>query len=124
MRTLMLAALLLPAVCALASNADKGKATYQGRCATCHGKDGKGSPSMARMFNVKPEKLDLTLAAATLKAEEVEKSIAAGKGKMPGFKQKLSEAEIKDVAAYIESLAPAKAPAKREGCQENGEGCR
>jgi cytochrome c6 len=36
-------------------------------------------------------------------AADVEKIVRDGKGKMPGFKDKLSDAEIKDVAAFVAS---------------------
>jgi len=34
-------------------------------------------------------------------AADVEKIVRDGKGKMPGFKDKLSDAEIKDLATYV-----------------------
>jgi cytochrome c6 len=99
--TLLLAAL---AVIALASApaahaAADGKALYDAKCAMCHGKDGvakamaKGSASFD----------DAKWQSAT-KVEAVEATITDGKGKMKGFKDKMSAEEIKAVAAYVKTL--------------------
>lgn len=85
-----------------------GKDVYEKtKCSSCHGKDAKGSPAMAKMFKVAPEKLDLTL-AATEKGEVLEKAIAKGQGKMPAYGKKLKPEDIQLLVAYIQSLAPAK----------------
>jgi cytochrome c6 len=84
-----------------------GQATYAKKCSACHGKDGKGSASMAKMFKVKLDDLNLTSAEASkLSDADLTKRINEGKDKMPAFKGKLKDAEIADVLAYIRSLAP------------------
>ena len=87
----LLAVLAAPAALA----ADGAAATFQAKCAACHGKDGKGQSDMAKKLGVK----DLT--ATKLSAADIEKTIASGKGKMTPFKGKLSDAEISGLAKYV-----------------------
>jgi cytochrome c6 len=72
-------------------------ALFQSKCAVCHGKDGKGSPSGKKM-GVK----DL---AEEMKepAQEIADDISNGKGKMPAFKGKLSPEEIQALANYLKA---------------------
>lgn len=78
-------------------------------CVSCHGKDGKGNPGMARMFKVAPAALDLTAAGAQEKKDEdLAMIILDGKGKMPAYKAKLSEAQLKELLKYLRTLAPKK----------------
>lgn len=72
-------------------------ALYASKCAACHGKDGKGTPA-GKSMGAK----DL----ATEKSEpvqEIAEDIANGKGKMPGFKAKLSREEIDALANYVKA---------------------
>lgn len=78
-------------------------------CVSCHGKDGKGNPGMARMFKVDPSALDLTAAGVQEKKDEdLAKLILDGKGKMPAYKTKLNEAQLKELLKYLRTLAPRK----------------
>jgi cytochrome c6 len=72
-------------------------ALFASKCAVCHGKDGKGSPSGKKM-GVK----DLS-AEKGESAKEIAEDISAGKGKMPAFKEKLSPEEIDALAKYVKS---------------------
>ncbi len=82
-----------------------GNADYKAKCASCHGKDGKGNPSMAKMFKLEPSALDLTGAAIQEKTgEELAKPILGGKGKMPAFKSRLTEAQVKELVKFIKTL--------------------
>ncbi len=94
-RITKLALVLAVAFTAVSARADSAAAIFEKKCATCHGKDGKGQTKMGEKMGIK----DLT--ATTASAAEVEKVVADGRNKMPAFKGKLSDAEIKDVAAYI-----------------------
>ncbi|HEU4385047.1 MAG TPA: cytochrome c [Anaeromyxobacteraceae bacterium] len=78
--------------------ADDAAAMFAQKCSVCHGKDGKGQSPMGQKLGVK----DLT--QSKLSAAEVEKMIADGKGKMAGFRGKISDAEIKALAAYVKGL--------------------
>jgi mono/diheme cytochrome c family protein len=67
-------------------SASDGSAVYASNCATCHGADGKGTVEGARDFN----DLDYMRAAAPV---DFYTSITNGKGKMPAFKDQLSDGD-------------------------------
>ena len=80
-----------------------GKAIFEKSCVSCHGKDGKGNPAMAKVLGEKG--LDLTSKEATQKSdEELLKIIVEGAGKMPAQKS-LSKDEQTQVLSYVRSLA-------------------
>jgi cytochrome c6 len=87
----------------LAADAPAGKAVYEKSCVSCHGKDGKGNPAMAKVLGEKG--LDLTSKETKQKSDEqLLKVIAEGAGKMPAQKS-LSKDEQKEVLSYTRSLA-------------------
>ena len=87
----------------MAADASAGKAIFEKSCVSCHGKDGKGNPAMAKVLGEKG--LDLTSKDATQKSDEqLLKVIAEGAGKMPAQKT-LSKDEQKQVLTYVRSLA-------------------
>src|ERR1700756_1227022 len=78
---------------ALAADADAGKAVFEKSCVSCHGKDGKGNPAMAKALGEKG--LNLTAKEVTQKSDEqLLKVIAEGARKMPAQKS-LSKDEQK-----------------------------
>ncbi len=106
-----LAILLLSAL--PVSAAEGGKGVYDAKCASCHGKDAKGNPAMAKMFKVEPDAMNLVNEAALAKTdEELAKIVSAGKGKMPAYEGKLKPEEIKEVIAYLRSAVSGKAEEK------------
>ena len=93
--------LAVPPCNAVAAEAD-GKAVYEKSCASCHGKDGKGNPAMAKALGEKG--LDLTTKEAKDKSDDqLLKIIAEGQGKMPAQKS-LSKDEQKQAVNYVRSL--------------------
>lgn len=83
------------------------KKLYDGKCASCHGKDGKGNPAMTKVLKVDAGALDMTTPAVAAKTdEELIKITAEGKGKMPGYAKKMKPEEIKATVEHIRSLAP------------------
>lgn len=72
---------------------ENAKAIYNQVCANCHGEDGKKGVGGAK---------DLT--ATEMTNEQIEAIIANGKGVMPKYGNKLSESEIKSLAAYVKTL--------------------
>jgi cytochrome c6 len=85
-------ALALPPLAAAESAAD----TYKSKCAACHGADGSKS-----MMGAKP------LSGAEVQGmsdADLTGAITDGKGKMPAYKGKLTDAQIKDLVAYIRTL--------------------
>ncbi|HYS54366.1 MAG TPA: cytochrome c [Thermoanaerobaculia bacterium] len=94
-------ALLLVCSAALADAGPDGGAIYKTNCAICHGVDGKGQTPVGRSLKVK----DLGSAEVQkLSNAEMQKVIADGKGTMPAFKDKLDQARIDALIAFIRTL--------------------
>lgn len=93
--------LLMVAVIASAGigYAADASAIWNQQCASCHGKDGSGSTAMGKKLGVK----DYTKEQG-FSDDEATKVIMDGKGKMKGFKGKVSEADAKALVAYVRSL--------------------
>ncbi|MFB3915174.1 MAG: cytochrome c [Terriglobales bacterium] len=70
-------------------------ATYKAKCAACHGAKGEGKAAMKTSA--------FKDAAAKMTEADLVKVITDGKGKMPAYKGKLSDAEIKTLAAEIKA---------------------
>jgi cytochrome c6 len=85
-----------------AGRADDAAGLYKSKCAMCHGPDGKGETATGKAMKV----TDLTSAEIQKKSDaELIASTTNGKGKMPAQKGKLTDAQIKDLTAYIRGLA-------------------
>jgi len=83
------------------SFAQSGADTYKSKCQMCHGADGTGDTPAGKSTKVRsfssPEVLKMSdddLIAVTTN----------GKNKMPAYKGKLTDAQIKDLIAYIHTL--------------------
>ena len=76
---------------------------FQTHCSVCHGDNGKGQTEEGR----KKKARDLTNAKwqDTIDDARIVRSITKGHDEMPAFGKKLSEAEIKALAAEVRSLA-------------------
>ena len=74
-------------------------AIWSQQCASCHGKDGSGNTMMGKKLGVKDYTKDQGFSDA-----EAANVIKNGKGKMKGFKAKLSDADVKALVAYVRSL--------------------
>ncbi len=76
-------------------------ADYKAKCQGCHGPGGVPSEGMAKAMGLKP------LGSADVQAmsdADLTTEIDNGKGKMPAFKGKLTDAQIKDLVGYIRTL--------------------
>lgn len=96
----VLAAVLLlsSAVCI----AQSGEATYKIKCQSCHGAQGVPNPGIAKAMGVK------AASDPAVKSETEADMIAIttnGKGKMPAYKGKLSDADIKGAVEYFRTFA-------------------
>ena len=97
----------------LASGADvaKGKATYDQLCAGCHGLTGKADGPAAASLNPKPRDLSDKTYARSLKDEyviDITKNGGPALNKsplMPAMGKTLKDDQIKDLVAYLRSLA-------------------
>ncbi len=97
----VLALLLASAVTAFAAGED----VYKAKCASCHGPDGKGQTAIGKKMDLRD------LASDDVQKQhdsELKLIIEKGKGKMPGYKGKLTDKQIDDLIVYIRSLKPSK----------------
>jgi cytochrome c6 len=87
-------------------HAQDAASLYKTKCAVCHGPDGSGSTATGK-----------AMGAPDLRSDEVQKQtdaqlaeiISSGKGKkMPAYKGKLTDDQIKQLVAHIRDLAKQK----------------
>ena len=90
----MLAATTMATAFAQSSGAD----TYKAKCAMCHGADGLASGPAGKSMKVPP------FNASKMSDADMIAETKAGKGKMPAFTGKLTDAQIKDVVTYVHTL--------------------
>ena len=69
-----------------------GQALYLNTCAACHGSEGKGSP---------PEFPSLAGVSGRLTQDQLRRQIQKGGGRMPGFGNTLSDADVDAIIAYL-----------------------
>lgn len=94
----------LAAILALAggvSFAQAGSDTYKAKCASCHGATGMAESGAGKAMKVKPIN-DPDVKA--LSEADMIKVTTDGKGKMPAYKGKLTDAQIKDAVGFYRSL--------------------
>ena len=82
--------------------ADGSAALFDKHCDSCHGKDGQAKTLKAKFNHAR----NLTDAKwqTEVTDERLFNSISNGKGKMPAFGKKLSEAQINGLVAYVRGL--------------------
>jgi mono/diheme cytochrome c family protein len=78
-----------------------GADAYKAKCAMCHGADGLAATPMGKNLKMLSFK-----APEMVKAPDAQfiASTKNGKGKMPAYNGKLTDAQIKDVVSYIRTL--------------------
>jgi cytochrome c6 len=82
--------------------AQSGEATYKAKCQSCHGTAGVPNPGIAKAMGVK------AASDPSVKSKTEAQMIATttnGAGKMPGFKGKITDAQIKDSVDYFRTFA-------------------
>jgi len=100
-RSLLVLAAAISLAGSLSFAQSAGEATYKAKCQSCHGAAGTPNPGIAKAMGVKPfSDPDVK----KLSEADMIKATSDGKGKMPAFKGKLSDAEIKDTVAYLRTL--------------------
>ena len=82
----------------------RGTKLYQQHCAICHGEKGKGDGLAAKSLTPPPR--DFSKGVFRYSKNEAERLAFVKKGKppMPAWGGTLSEAELKDVLAFIHTL--------------------
>ena len=94
--------IVIAAPSAFAGGGSDGAAIYKAKCAMCHGPDGAGQTPMGKNMKLR----DLRSADVQKQTDaELVKWIADGKGKMPGYKDKLTDEEIKALVAHMRAFA-------------------
>ena len=101
----MLFAVMLAAIALLPASSsaqDTGAASYKAKCAACHGPDGKGETAMGKANKLR----DLGSAEVQKQGDaDLTAIITTGKGKMPAYGKSLKPEQLKDLVAYIRTLA-------------------
>ena len=75
---------------------------FEKHCDTCHGKDGRAKTFKAKFNHARNLTDPKWQAEAT--DERIFNSITNGKGKMPAWSKKLSEAQVNALVAYVRTL--------------------
>lgn len=75
---------------------------YAKYCDTCHGKDGRAKTFKAK-FNHARNLTDADWQGA-VSDERIFNSISNGRGKMPAFNKKITEAEIETLVLYVRAF--------------------
>lgn len=87
------------------AQASPGKATFNSKCAACHGADGSGNTATGKNLKLR----DLRSADVQKMSDaDLTNLISKGKGKMPGYQTSLGSEKIGQVVAYIRELAHTK----------------
>jgi cytochrome c6 len=97
MKRLVLALAVLATAGIASADSPAAADIYAKRCAACHGKDGKGETPMAKKLGAKD------ISALPGSPADIQKTIETGKGKMPAFKGKITDAELESVAKYVKA---------------------
>jgi mono/diheme cytochrome c family protein len=99
----------LSCVPALCSDIGAGKAVFETKCQKCHGDDGRGNPSMAKLLKLKQPFTPLGTAEVQNKSDDELKQIAVNgvrtaRAEMKPVKGGLTDAEASAVVNYLRTL--------------------
>jgi len=78
-----------------------GEATYKAKCQMCHGANGDGETPAGKAMKVKPFSDPVMIKMSDTTIVNLTKN---GSGKMPAFKDKLTDTQLKEVVEYIHEL--------------------
>ena len=78
-----------------------GESTFKAKCAMGHGADGLASGTMVKMMKIPSVK---SPDFKKLTESEMVAATTNGKAKMPAYKGKLTDPQIKEVVAYMRTL--------------------
>ncbi len=100
-RSLLVLAAAISLAGSLSFAQSAGEATYKAKCQSCHGAAGTPNPGIAKAMGVKPfSDPDVK----KLSEADMIKATSDGKGKMPAFKGKLTDEQIKEAVSYLRTL--------------------
>jgi mono/diheme cytochrome c family protein len=78
-----------------------GEATYKAKCQMCHGATGAADTPAGKATNTKPFTDPILMKRSDASIMAV---INSGAGKMPGYKDKLTEHQLQEVLDYVRVL--------------------
>jgi mono/diheme cytochrome c family protein len=74
---------------------------YKSKCQACHGADGKGDTAAGKKLGARDFH---SPGVGKMSDQELFEATKNGKGKMPGYGNKLTDDQIKELVKYIRSL--------------------
>jgi cytochrome c6 len=104
LKALAICGALVAALCLATTPAKSqgaGEKVYKAKCASCHGPEGVGATPAGKATKARDFCSDEVKKETD---EEWTAIIVKGKNKMPSYDKKITDAEIKDVVAYIRGL--------------------
>ena len=84
------------------AGADAGKAVYDRACKSCHGADGAGNPTIAKMMKVEIPALSSS-AVQSLSEADLKAIVTKGKGKMKPVAS-VTGKQVDDVIEFVRTL--------------------
>jgi mono/diheme cytochrome c family protein len=92
--------------------AARGATVFEKYCTLCHGKTGHGDGRAARLQEARPADLTLSRRSDAYKLQIIRSGGAAlqRSASMPAWSDALSEAEMRDVVAYLRTLVKSPVP--------------
>lgn len=74
---------------------------YKMRCSACHGRDGKANTAMGKKFGIMSYQAPEVTKMSDAQLIDI---ITNGKNKMPAFKDKITDEQIRELVKYIRNL--------------------
>ncbi|MBZ5611339.1 MAG: cytochrome c [Acidobacteriia bacterium] len=84
------------------AGAPEGKAVFAAKCQACHGANGEGKASIAKMFNVTMHPLG-SKEIQSMSDADIKKVVTEGHGKMKPVTG-LDDKQVADVVAFVRTL--------------------
>lgn len=84
------------------SFAQSGEATYKAKCQMCHGEKGMADSGAGKAMKVKPA---TDPEVKKMSETQMVDAVRNGMGKMQAYKDKLTDAQIKDAVEYFRTFA-------------------
>ena len=94
-------AILVMLLAGTVSFAQSGEATYKAKCQMCHGEKGLADSGAGKAMKVKPA---TDPDVKKMSEEQMIDAVHNGMGKMQAYKDKLTEAQIKDAVTYFRTF--------------------
>ncbi len=85
----------------IATAQSSGQDTFKAKCAMCHGADGNAGTGMGKSMGLKPLS---SPEVQNMSDADLTALVTNGKGKMPAYKGKLTDAQITDVVKYVKTM--------------------